>query len=237
MLELRDLSFGYGAAPVLAGIDLTVPEGELVSLVGPSGSGKTTLLRLAAGLERPSRGAVRWRGAPVAGPSLGRGIVFQDYALFPWMTLRANVELALGLTDQIPARNPGIGRPIGDELGNILGAHEDRLELTAEGCGQGALTASLDGEPCILEQLAGFFRESALVGKGDLQHGNSRCGIVMFQKRKRPVDKTGRGAIARSGSFSPSSAHVQIAPTRGDVAHVHVMMSVERSHERNVIGR
>ena len=95
MLELRDLSFGYGAAPVLAGIDLTVPEGELVSLVGPSGSGKTTLLRLAAGLERPSRGAVRWRGAPVAGLSLGRGIVFQDYALFPWMTLRQNVELAL----------------------------------------------------------------------------------------------------------------------------------------------
>src|SRR5512139_3223705 len=95
MLELRDLSFGYGAAPVLAGIDLTVPEGELVSLVGPSGSGKTTLLRLAAGLERPSGGTVRWRGATVTGPSLGRGIVFQDYALFPWMTLRQNVELAL----------------------------------------------------------------------------------------------------------------------------------------------
>ena len=96
MLELRDLSFGYDdRTPVLAGIDLVIPEGQLVSLLGPSGSGKTTLLRLVAGLERPTAGVVRWRGEPIGGPSLGRGIVFQDYALFPWMTLRQNVELAL----------------------------------------------------------------------------------------------------------------------------------------------
>jgi NitT/TauT family transport system ATP-binding protein len=95
MLELREVSFGYGAAPVLAGIDLVVPEGQLVSLLGPSGSGKTTLLRLAAGLEAPVSGAVRWRGEPVRAPSIRRGIVFQDYALFPWMTLRGNVALAL----------------------------------------------------------------------------------------------------------------------------------------------
>ena len=95
MLELRNLSFGYGASPVLAGIDLTVAEGELVSLLGPSGSGKTTLLRLVAGLETPTAGAIRWRGAVVGAPSLRRGIVFQDYSLFPWMTLRQNVELAL----------------------------------------------------------------------------------------------------------------------------------------------
>jgi NitT/TauT family transport system ATP-binding protein len=95
MLELRDLSFGYSGSPVLQGIDLAVPEGQLVALVGPSGSGKSTLLRLVAGLETPTGGAVRWRGQPVTGPSLARGIVFQDYALFPWMTLRQNVELAL----------------------------------------------------------------------------------------------------------------------------------------------
>jgi NitT/TauT family transport system ATP-binding protein len=104
MLELRDLSFAYAASTVLSGIDLTVPEGQLVALVGPSGSGKTTLLRLAAGLETPTGGTVRWRGQPVTAPSLGRGIVFQDYSLFPWMTLRQNVELALSKA------RPGLGR-------------------------------------------------------------------------------------------------------------------------------
>ena len=95
VLEICDLAFGYGLEPVLQGIDLRVPEGQLVSLLGPSGSGKTTLLRLAAGLEEPTAGSIRWRGAAVDGPSLRRGIVFQDYSLFPWMTLGQNVELAL----------------------------------------------------------------------------------------------------------------------------------------------
>jgi len=95
VLEIRDLTFGYEADPILKEINLRIPEGQLVSLVGPSGSGKTTLLRLVAGLEMPSAGVIRWRGAALAGPSLARGIVFQDYSLFPWMTLRQNVELAL----------------------------------------------------------------------------------------------------------------------------------------------
>lgn len=95
MLELRDLSFDYGSTPVIAGVELAIPAGQLVSLLGPSGSGKTTLLRLASGLEHPTAGAVRWNGAPVEAPSIGRGIVFQDYALFPWMSLRRNVELAV----------------------------------------------------------------------------------------------------------------------------------------------
>jgi NitT/TauT family transport system ATP-binding protein len=98
MLELRNVSFSYGAGQVLAGIDLVVPEGQLVSLLGPSGSGKTTLLRLAAGLETPTTGTLRWSGEPITAPSLRRGIVFQDYSLFPWMTLRQNVELAIGKT-------------------------------------------------------------------------------------------------------------------------------------------
>jgi NitT/TauT family transport system ATP-binding protein len=95
VLELRNVSFAHGATPVIAGIDLVIPTGQLVSLLGPSGSGKTTLLRLAAGLERPTTGAVRWAGVPLERPSVRQGIVFQDYSLFPWMTLRQNVELAI----------------------------------------------------------------------------------------------------------------------------------------------
>jgi NitT/TauT family transport system ATP-binding protein len=104
MLEVENVSFGYGDAPVLAGIDLAVPRGQLVSLLGPSGSGKSTLLRLVAGLESPAAGSISWCGEPVHAPSVRRGIVFQDYALFPWMTLRINVDLAL------KKARPGLGR-------------------------------------------------------------------------------------------------------------------------------
>ena len=94
-LQMKTVSFAYGSTPVLDGIDVSVAEGELVSLLGPSGSGKTTLLRLVAGLERPTAGVIRWHGQDIEGPGLGRGVVFQDYSLFPWMTVGENVEVAV----------------------------------------------------------------------------------------------------------------------------------------------
>jgi NitT/TauT family transport system ATP-binding protein len=119
MLELRNLSFAYGAGPVLAGVDLTAPAGQFLSLLGPSGSGKTTLLRLVAGLEPPTSGTIRWQGAAIEGPSLRRGIVFQDYALFPWMTLRQNVELAIGKAHRDLSRSGK--RDLADEYLSLVG--------------------------------------------------------------------------------------------------------------------
>ena len=80
---------------MLLDINLAIGEGEFVCLLGPSGCGKTTLLRLLAGLETPSSGHLSWKGRPITGPSLERGVVFQDYSLFPWMTLVNNITLAL----------------------------------------------------------------------------------------------------------------------------------------------
>jgi NitT/TauT family transport system ATP-binding protein len=79
----------------LVDINLNVAEGEFVCLLGPSGCGKTTLLRLLAGLDLPGAGAISWRGSALQGPSLERGVVFQNYSLFPWLTLAQNLELAL----------------------------------------------------------------------------------------------------------------------------------------------
>lgn len=90
-LELCGVHKSYGSVRALAGVDLRVEPGEFVALVGPGGAGKTTLLRLAAGLERPDRGEVRAGGVPVAGPHPSRGLIFQDAALFPWMTVLDNV--------------------------------------------------------------------------------------------------------------------------------------------------
>jgi NitT/TauT family transport system ATP-binding protein len=92
---VESLRFAYQGTPVLHDINLTVTEGEFVCLLGHSGSGKTTLLRLLAGLETVAAGNLSWQGRPITGPSLERGVVFQDYSLFPWMSLGDNIALAL----------------------------------------------------------------------------------------------------------------------------------------------
>ncbi|MFA6109358.1 MAG: spermidine/putrescine ABC transporter ATP-binding protein PotA [Candidatus Latescibacterota bacterium] len=97
-LELRDLAKSYAGKSVLHGIDLTVEDGEFVTLLGPSGCGKTTILRLVAGLETPDRGEVRIDGQPVNGlPANQRPVntVFQSYALFPHLTVQGNVAFGL----------------------------------------------------------------------------------------------------------------------------------------------
>ncbi|MET8430307.1 ABC transporter ATP-binding protein [Nocardia sp. NPDC004860] len=79
----------------LADISVDVRDGEFLVLVGPSGSGKSTLLDLLGGLGKPTSGQILLDGAPVTGPGLDRGIVFQQYALLPWRTARANIEFGL----------------------------------------------------------------------------------------------------------------------------------------------
>ena len=80
---------------VLDEVNLAVRDGEIVGLLGRSGSGKSTLLRLIAGLAEPSAGAVQFRGAPVDGPVRGIAMVFQSFAIFPWLTVFENVALGL----------------------------------------------------------------------------------------------------------------------------------------------
>lgn len=76
-------------------INFSVKEGEFITLVGPSGCGKSTLLDLLTGLTSPTKGRILIDGREITGPGLDRGIVFQQYALFPWKTARGNVEFGL----------------------------------------------------------------------------------------------------------------------------------------------
>jgi NitT/TauT family transport system ATP-binding protein len=86
-------TYGREANSVLAldGVSLDVRPGEFVSLLGPSGCGKSTLLYIVGGFEAPSSGSVQVNDTPVASPGADRGMVFQDYALFPWRTVRQNI--------------------------------------------------------------------------------------------------------------------------------------------------
>ncbi|GAC1539968.1 MAG: hypothetical protein NVS3B16_01570 [Vulcanimicrobiaceae bacterium] len=99
VLELHGVEKRYrsrsGEVVACAGIDLAIRPNEFVALIGPSGCGKSTVLSLVAGLLAPTAGRVLLEGLPVTGPGPDRGVVFQSYALMPWMTVRENVRFAL----------------------------------------------------------------------------------------------------------------------------------------------
>jgi len=96
-IALEGVSKRYGQVVALDGIDLAIADGEIVSLLGPSGCGKSTFLNLLLGLIKPDSGEMKLDGAPITGPGQERAMVFQEFGLLPWRTVRANVELGLEL--------------------------------------------------------------------------------------------------------------------------------------------
>src|SRR4051812_40616193 len=98
-ITVRDVNkvFNAGEREVVAlkDIQLQIPNGQFVCLLGPSGCGKSTLLNAIAGFALPSSGTITANGALVTGPGPDRGMVFQEYALFPWMTVEKNIGFGL----------------------------------------------------------------------------------------------------------------------------------------------
>ena len=124
ILNIRGLSkqFNAGGKTVdaLTGVDLVLNKGEFVCLIGASGYGKSTLLRIIVGFETATAGTVTMYGAPIIGPGADRGVVFQDYALFPWLTVRVNISFR--------PRQRGLSKAYAREAGN---AYMDMVGLTA----------------------------------------------------------------------------------------------------------
>lgn len=108
---------------VLDDVNLTLREGEIVALLGRSGSGKSTLLRIVSGLLKPTAGQVTWRGRPVTGPTEGVAMVFQSFALFPWLTVQENVELGLEARGVARAQRKPLAEAAIDMIG--LGGFEN----------------------------------------------------------------------------------------------------------------
>ena len=152
-IELRQVSKSYatdrGAILALRDTDLAIADGEFVSIVGPSGCGKSTLIYVVGGF-LPAEGEVLVDGRAITGPGTERGVVFQEYALFPWFTVRRNI--AYGLDQQgVPAaqRKETVDRLIG-----VIGLQgfEDRFprELSGGMKQRVAIARTLACEPAIL---------------------------------------------------------------------------------------
>jgi len=92
-----DFPTANGPMRVVDGVSLDVRQGEFVSIIGPSGCGKTTLMNMVGGFVKPTRGVVLLDNAPITGPGPDRGVIFQEYGVFPWLTVRGNIEFGLGL--------------------------------------------------------------------------------------------------------------------------------------------
>jgi NitT/TauT family transport system ATP-binding protein len=134
-IQIQRVAKSFGAPgralPALAEIDLDVAEHELVCLLGPSGCGKSTLLNIVAGFLAPTTGRVLVDGHPVSGPAPERGVVFQEYALFPWLTVAGNVEFGPRLQSRPAAeRRQSVDRYL-DLVG--LRAHADKFPVQLSG--------------------------------------------------------------------------------------------------------
>ncbi|NTJ63285.1 ABC transporter ATP-binding protein [Agrobacterium rhizogenes] len=108
---------GQAAFSALQNLNLDIEDGEFITVVGPSGCGKSTAMNIAAGLTPTSSGQVLVDNMPVKGPGPERGVIFQQYALFPWLTVRQNVEFGL----QISGRSKDERRRIADHFIELVG--------------------------------------------------------------------------------------------------------------------
>lgn len=127
----KTFQIGADQVQALRSVNLCIDKGEFVCLIGASGCGKSTLLRIIAGFEQPSSGQVSLYEHAITGPGSDRGMVFQDYALFPWMTVRENIAFG--------PRQKGLARKyikeIADEYLNMVGLKEfaDRYPMQLSG--------------------------------------------------------------------------------------------------------
>jgi NitT/TauT family transport system ATP-binding protein len=153
-IQIQRVAKAFGppgrATPALTEIDLDVAEREFVCLLGPSGCGKSTLLNIMAGFLAPSSGAVLVDGRAVAGPGPERGVVFQEYALFPWLTVAGNVEFGPRLRGRPAAERAQSVERYLELVGLREHAHKFPAQLSGGMKQRVAIARALANEPTVI---------------------------------------------------------------------------------------
>ena len=134
----------------LLNVSLDIRPGEFLCAIGPSGCGKTTLLNMIAGFTAPTRGSVLFDGRPIAGPGPDQGVVFQEYALFPWLTAQRNVEFGLQMRGVAKAERRERARASLDMVGLLGAADRYPFELSGGMRQRVAVARALVNHPRIL---------------------------------------------------------------------------------------
>ncbi len=131
ILEAEEVEFAYENHVAISDASFAITEGEFVCLLGPSGCGKTTLLNLVAGFIHPTRGRLKFRGMPIAGPGPARAVVFQNGALFDWMTVKDNITFSQICKNRPAAERSAISKDMAALVG--LSGFEDRYPYQLSG--------------------------------------------------------------------------------------------------------
>jgi NitT/TauT family transport system ATP-binding protein len=131
-------------------VSLTIGKGRFVCLLGPSGCGKSTLLNMAAGFIKPTAGLILTDGVPISGPGADRGVVFQEYALFPWYTVLENVELGPRSKNVPKPQRQEIAERFLTMVGLIDHRHKYPKELSGGMRQRAAIARTLANEPPII---------------------------------------------------------------------------------------
>jgi NitT/TauT family transport system ATP-binding protein len=222
----------YGGARdgvvAVADVDLDIAAGEFVAVVGASGCGKSTLLRVLAGFERHTDGSVEVGGTPVRRPGPDRGVVFQDYGLFPWLTVAENVRFGLrqrGVTRKVAAQRAeehlevvGLSRFAGRFPGELSGGMQQRV----------AIARVLANDPTVLLMDEPFGALDALT-RTQMQHElhriHSETGttvVFVTHSIEEAVYLADRVVIMAGGA------------AQGVPGHVAEVVSIDIPHERDV---
>jgi NitT/TauT family transport system ATP-binding protein len=153
-LQIQNLSKVYRSdgreVVAIDEINLAIRNKEFATILGPSGCGKSTLLRIVAGLMKPTRGMVRLDGTAISGPGRDRGMVFQTYTLFPWLTVAENIQFGLGLSGVAKAEQGQIAKAFVEKVG-LRGFEEAYPKALSGGMKQRvAIARALANNPAIL---------------------------------------------------------------------------------------